>query len=152
MLACNKNSIPPTNSGTTTHNIADTGKEGDYPSTITVLINGAPMQVTSIGYNRGDGFFNFSAMNSLQKVDVNCFWFYQQSRWSFQYSDSINYSTRPDSLTQWQSIRASNYGTVNFDCCDAPLTDSLVEGEYAGTFLQGKATLNIGGDFHLVFQ
>jgi hypothetical protein len=126
-------------------------KVNNSPSDISVSIDNTPMAVTAVSYDRSSGTFNFSAWNKLQKVDVYCFWFYQQSRWNYQYSDSINYSTRPDTVTNWTTTRAIDWGEVYFDCCQAPLTDTLITGTYSGNFLNGKQGLTIKGDFHLLF-
>ncbi len=155
-LSCNKQTVSPVTPPKTTPGFDSAAlfnmtPEGNYPSAITVFVNHAAMPVTAIKFNRSTGSFNFSAQNKLQKVDVNCFWFYQQSRWSFQYSDSINYSVRPDTLSDWYTRRAITWGDVYFDCCDAPLTDSLVEGGYSANFGTAKDSLIIDGRFHLVF-
>jgi len=121
-------------------------------SDITVLVNNVSIPVTAINFDRSGSTFNFTAQNSLQKVDVRCFWFYQQSRWNFQYSDSINYSSRADTLSQWNTVRAINYGDVNFACCYAPLTDSLVKGDYNGNFYDGENGFNVKGNFSLYFK
>lgn len=68
------------------------------------------------------------------------------------FSDSITYSTRPDTLTAWYTRRANNWGTVDFAAVYAPLTDSLVKGTYSGDFTEGKEPLTISGDFYLVFK
>jgi len=134
------------------------------PASISVAVNGTPIAVTGISYDRSgstDGDFNFSAWNPLQRVDVYCFWFYEQSGYNYQFSDSINYSTRPDTLTAWTTTRATNWGQVNFDCCVAPLADSVIPGEYSGNFLPANAAneksvtgtqgLTITGNFYLLF-
>ena len=154
IISCNKQSSQPAGSSNGNTAVAatnDTAKEGSYPSKIRVFVNDVAIPVTSIHYNRSTGSFNFSAGNSLKKVDAKCFWFYQQSRWSYQYSDSITYATRPDTLTTWTTTTATNRGNVTFDCCNAPLTDSLVEGEYTGSFVSNKNNIIVKGDFHLVF-
>jgi hypothetical protein len=160
-VACSKQSATP---GNTTPGSGSTGNTQSRTPTISVALNNTPMTVTGISYNRSGstyGDFNFSAWNPLQKVDVYCFWFYEQSGFDYQFSDSINYSTRPDTLTAWTTTRASNWGDVNFDCCVAPLQDSVIPGEYSGNFVVGNASggksagtgqgLTITGNFYLLF-
>jgi hypothetical protein len=128
--------------------------------------------VTGISYDRTGsttgttssttGTFNFSAWNALQRVDVYCFSFYEQSGFNYQFSDSINYSSRPDSLTAWTTVRAANWGTVTFDCCVAPLTDSAIAGDYSGNFASANPDfskntgnvqdLTVSGNFNLLFN
>ncbi|PWT97337.1 MAG: hypothetical protein C5B52_14060 [Bacteroidetes bacterium] len=123
------------------------------PSSITVSINGDPMKVTSISYDRSSSTFNLSAQNSLQKVDVYCFHIYGSSGLNYQYQDSLNYSVRDDSLSAWYTTRATNYGRVDFDCCAFPVADSIVAGNFSGLFaLEGKDDLSVVGNFYLVFK
>lgn len=122
-------------------------------SSISVFVNGNPLNITSIKYDRSSSTFNFTAQNLFQRVDVYCFRFYESSRWNYQYQDSINYSVRADSLSDWLTTRANNWGSVYFDCCYAPLEDSVVTGEFSGLFsLEGKDDFTVGGNFHLVFK
>lgn len=146
--ASSQNSLPLTY---TSHSTAP----GDIAklSSISILINGTPLGVTSINYNRSNSTFNFTAQNNLQKVDAYCYRFYENSRWSFQHQDSINYSERKDTVSAWNTQTAANWGSVYFDCCYAPLADSLVAGEYSGIFsLEGEEDMNIAGNFHLIFR
>ena len=134
-------------------------------ASVSFLVNGNPLAVTGITYDRTGsttGTFNFSAWNALQRVDVFCFSFYEQSGFNYQFSDSINYSTRPDSLTAWTTTRAVNSGTVTFDCCVAPLADTVIAGEYSGNFtsassgvdknLSNAQALTVSGSFNLLFD
>lgn len=152
--ACSKQSaapdpVPPGNSNPAGGIVNSSDKTN--PSAISVRVNQIPINVNSIRFDRDGADFNFTAGNQLQKVEVRCFWFYQQSRWNFQYSDSITYFRRPNTLTTWSGIRAIKWGDVNFDCCYAPLTDSLVTGEYTADFPEGKGSFTVSGGFHLVF-
>jgi len=149
--ACNKNSSEPVNSANTATNNPLTARP-NKTSAVSVSINNACMQVTSINFNRGSSTFNFSVENKLQKIDVNCFWFYQQNWASYQYSDSINYSVRTDTLSPWTTQRATGYGNVYFDCCTLYLTAPEVSGEYNGNFSLGKDKLAITGKFDLLFK
>ena len=152
LIACNKETATTNNSsnpGSTTQN---DGSASNHTSTISFFINDEPVAVTAISYDRSGSTFNFTAGNSLKKAEVRCFWFYQQSGFNFQFSDSINYCYRADTLSNWSSIRAINYGNVNFDCCEGPLTDSPIEGDYSGDFADGKNTLKINGSFKLFFK
>jgi hypothetical protein len=163
-LACTKQSSP----GSPGNNAPGTGTGGSQhqprPASISVAVNNVPMAVTGISYDRSGstyGNFNFSAWNPLQKVDVYCFRIYEQSGFNYQFSDSINYSTRPDTAAGWQTTRAINWGDVNFDCCVAPLQDTVIPGEYTGNFLTGDASggkfagtqqgLTVTGNFYLLF-
>lgn len=121
---------------------------------ITVLINGQPMNVTAISFSRSGSTFNFSAWNNLQRLDAYCFWFYGTSGFNYQYSDSINYSTRPDSLAPWATRTALNTGDVRFDCCSYPVRDSIVNGNYSAPFGTGgkEFGFTITGNFHGLFQ
>jgi len=148
LTACHKDSGTPNNNSPAGVSTGTPTKQ----SNISVVINDQPIQVTNISYNRSGGSFNFTAQNSLQKVDVNCFHFYEQSWASFMYSDSIIYSTRPDSVTAWYSRTAINGGDVYFDCCTAPLQDPDITGNYYGNFKLGKDSLVIKGDFDLLFK
>jgi len=166
IFSCNKQTATPvelgsnpSGSGTT----PATSRQGGPAASVSFLVNGNPLPVTGISYNRTGsttGTFNFSAWNALQRVDVYCFSFYEQSGLNYQFSDSINYSTRSDSLGAWATVRAVNWGTVNFDCCAAPLTDSVIPGEYSGNFASGDAGKNPGdspgltvsGSFNLLFN
>ena len=147
LTACNKNETVP--AGDTGSN--NTGSQNNTPA-ISVFVNDSPINVNSITYGRSSSTFNFSAQNNLQKVDVKCFWFYQQNWGNFQYSDSINYSERADTDSKWNTIRAIGYGNVHFDCCSAPLTDHSVSGNYSGIFLDGKIDLTVNGKFQLLFK
>ena len=152
IVSCSKQDTTPPAAGNNGNGSSTSGAPKPS-SAISVSIDGQPMTVTGSSKGRGSSTFEFSAWNSLQKVDVRCFWFYQQSGFNYMYSDSINYSTRPDSLSPWYTIRARNYGDVYFDCCMAPLTDSLVTGNYSGDFAPTpKQSLRIKGNFHLVFK
>ena len=154
LLSCGKQTSSPSgNTNNTNH--TQTGNGGSPAATgsfISVFVNKDSIPVTSIHYNRGGSYFNFSAENPNKKVDVYCFWFYQQSGFNYQYSDSINYSTRPDTASAWFTTSAINGGTVNFDCCMGPLTDSPVSGDYSGDFSTGKTPLTVHGKFWLVFK
>lgn len=150
LCACSKNSDTPNNNTTTG---TSTGGTQTKQSAISVLINNQPMAVSSIDFNRNGGSFNFTAQNALQKVDVTCFHFYEQSWASFMYSDSIVYSTRPDSLSAWNSTTApNNANDVYFNCCTAPLQDPDISGTYNANFNVGKGALEIKGDFDLLFK
>jgi hypothetical protein len=166
IFSCNKQTATPvelgsnpSGSGTT----PATSPQGGPAASVSFLVNGNPLPVTGISYNRTGsttGTFNFSAWNALQRVDVYCFSFYEQSGLNYQFSDSINYSTRSDSLGAWATVRAVNWGTVNFDCCAAPLTDSVIPGEYSGNFASGdpgknpgdSPGLTVSGSFNLLFN
>jgi hypothetical protein len=160
-IACSKQASTPGNAAPGSGN---TSKTQSRPASISVALNNTPMTVTGISYNREGsmyGDFNFSAWNPLQKVDVYCFWFDEQGRGNYEFSDSINYSTRPDTLAAWTTTRATNWGDVNFDAGVAPLQDSVIPGEYSGNFLIGNASggksagaeqgLAITGNFYLLF-
>lgn len=121
------------------------------PSFINVTVNDLPMEVKAIHYNRGGASFNFSAENPLQKVDVYCFRFYGRSGFNYQYSDSINYSSRPDTLAAWFTRRAANWGDVSFDCCAFPITDAVISGNFSGTFPDTKSVTTVKGNFQLKF-
>jgi hypothetical protein len=170
IFSCNKQSAAPPGSGS---NVYGPGASGGSSSqgtagpaaSISFLVNGNPLPVTGISYDRTGsttGTFNLSAWNALQRVDVYCFSFYEQSAFNYQFSDSINYSTRTDSLATWTTVRAVNWGTVNFDCCVAPLTDSVIPGEYSGNFASGNPGpgknpgnvpgLTVSGNFNLLFD
>jgi hypothetical protein len=152
LSACNKTAAPTApNSTFATMPTSGSAAACTRPSFVTVSLDNVPMQVTAINYNRTGGNINLSAFNPLQKVDVYCFWFYEQSGFNYQFSDSINYSTRPDTLTAWSSTRATDWGGVSFDCCTAPLKDSLITGNYSGTFSLAKKPLIISGNFYLHF-
>lgn len=170
IFSCNKQSATP--AGPTSNpndpgaavGSSSQGTAGTVAS-VSFLVNGNPLAVTGISYDRTGsttGTFNFSAWNCLQRVDVYCFSFYEQSGFNYQFSDSINYSTRSDSLAAWTTVRAINWGTVNFDCCAAPLVDSVIPGEYSGNFPNGNSGLNknqedasgltVTGNFNLLFD
>ena len=152
ITGCNKQESIPGTTNTPSGNGSNSGQPSTKPSGITVRLNDSAINVTHIEYNRSSGSFDFTAGNSLKQVDVKCFWFYQQSWGNYQYSDSINYSWRTDSLLPWQTIRAINYGNVSFDCCTAPLTDPLVSGNYSGQLSFGKSNLTVSGTFRLHFK
>ena len=118
---------------------------------ITVIINRNSMQVTAIHYDRSTGSFNFTAQNKLQKVDVYCFHFYQSSGFNYQFSDSINYSVRQDTLSTWYTRRATNWGDVFFDCCQGPLTDKIITGNFSALFDNDESKLTLNGNFRLIF-
>jgi hypothetical protein len=134
-------------------------------ASVSFLVNSNPLVVTGISYDRTGsttGTLNFSAWNALQRIDVYCFSFNEQSGFNYQFSHSINYSTRPDSLTAWSTVRAVNWGTVTFDCCVAPLTDSVIAGDYSGNFASANPYLSkntgnaqdltVSGNFNLLFN
>jgi hypothetical protein len=120
-------------------------------ASISFFINNNPMRVTGIDYNRSNSTVNFSAWNSLQRVDAYCFWFYGTSGFNYQFSDSMTYSTRPDTLSAWTTIRATNWGDIRFDCCMAPWKDSPVSGLDTAIFAMNKQSLTITGNFYLPF-
>ena len=151
ITACSKENANPeyNNNNTSTGTSSNTHTDS---STITVFINDAPMDVTTIEYNRSGSTFNFLARNSFQKLEVNCFYFYQQSGFNYMYSDSITYATRSDSLADWNTITAKPAAdTVEFNCCIAPLTDKVVKGNYGAGFSSGKDELKVRGSFNLKF-
>jgi len=139
--------VAPGNGGGSSGNLPAAAK----PSSITVLVNGEAIPVTSIDFARTGSTLHFSAGNQLQRVDAYCFWFYGTSGFNYQYSDSVNYSTRPDSAGAWNTRRAIAYGDVYFDCCSFPVKDSVVEGNYSGKFSTGKEELTVSGIFHLFY-
>jgi hypothetical protein len=169
IFSCNKQSATPVELGA---NFSGSGAAGGSPqgtvgttASVSFQVNGSPVAVTGISYNRAGstaGTFDFSAWNALQRVDVYCFCFYEQSGFNYQFSDSINYSTRPDTFSAWTSVRAINWGTVNFECCVAPLQDTVIPGEYSGNFATGNpglsknpgdlADLTVSGNFNLLFD
>ena len=155
--ACNKNgNSPSSNNGNNANsgngNISGGAVTNGPKPTVTVNINDKPMLVTGVSFNRNSGSFNFTAENSLQKVDFYCFHFYQQSWASYLYSDSINYSTRNDSIANWNTITAKRIDGVYFNCCAAPLTDPAVDGYYKADFYNGKEDFVITGDFNGYFK
>jgi hypothetical protein len=170
ILSCNKQSATPGGSGFSPYGPGASGGSSSQGTAQTVasvsfLVNNNPLVVTGISYDRTGsttGTFNFSAWNALQRVDIYCFSFNEQSGFNYQFSDSINYSTRPDSLTAWTTVRAVNWGTVTFDCCVAPLTDSVISGDYSGNFASGNPDLSknagdmpgltVNGNFNLSFN
>jgi len=153
LFACNKHDdtpgTPASGGGSVSQNLPAAVK----PSSITVLVDGVAIPVTSIDFSRTDASLRFSAGNQLQRVDGYCFWFYGTSGFNYQYSDSLNYSTRPDSLSAWDTRRAVSYGDICFDCCSFPVKDSVVDGNYSGKFgSSGKEPgLTVSGVFHLLF-
>jgi hypothetical protein len=170
LFSCNKQSVTPAGPGFNPYGPGAAGGNSSQGaagtvSSVSFLVNGSPLAVTGISYDRTgstSGTFNFSAWNALQRVDVYCFSFYEQSGFNDQFSDSINYSTRSDSLAAWSTIRAVNWGTVNFECCAAPLIDSVIPGDYSGNFANGNAGLDknlsnapdltVSGNFNLLFD
>lgn len=149
-FACTKETDP---SFPVSGNSSSTTGNNSQPrlASISVFINSNPMKVTGISYNRSTSTVNFSAWNSLQRVDAYCFWFYGTSGFNYQYSDSITYSSRPDTLSAWTTIRATNWGDVSFDCCMAPWKDSPVSGADTAFFAMGERSLAISGNFYLPF-
>ncbi len=152
-LACAKSAAPadPGDGGSSSGPGSSGTPVQSHPASISVFINNTPMTVTGISYTRAGNTVNFSAWNSLQKVDAYTFWFYGTSGFDYQYSDSINYSTRPDSLSAWSTIRASGGGEVYYDCCMAPWKDSPVSGVDTAIISQGKENTTITGRFYLPF-
>jgi len=169
LFSCNKQSVTPAGPGFNPYGPGAAGGNSSQGtagtvSSVSFLVNGSPLAVTGITYDRTGsttGTFSFSAWNALQRVDIYCFSFYEQSGFNYQFSDSINYSTRPDSLTAWTTSHAVNWGTVNFDCCAAPLTDSVIPGDYSGSFASDNPDLiknqsnvqglTVSGNFNLLF-
>jgi hypothetical protein len=169
LFSCNKQSVTPAGQGSNPNDpgLADGSPQGSAGTVASVsfLVNGNPLAVTGITYDRTGsttGTFNFSAWNALQRVDVYCFSFYEQSGFNYQFSDSINYSTRPDSVASWTTVHAVNWGSVSFDCCVAPLTDTVIAGGYSGNFenansgpdknLSNMPALTVSGNFNLPFD
>ena len=166
-LSCNKQSTPPATPGSDPSAPGSGGSpfSNSAPAaSVSVQVNGTPLAVTGISYNRTectDGDLSFSAWNALQRVDVYCFYFYEQNGFNYQFSDSINYSTRPDTVTGWTTVRAINWGDVNFACCVAPLKDTVIFGQYSGNFAAGNSGsgkqpgdqqgLVVSGNFNLLF-
>ncbi|HXB90947.1 MAG TPA: hypothetical protein VNU72_01600, partial [Puia sp.] len=70
-LACAKSEAPadPGNGGSSTLPGGSATPVQNHPAYITVFINNTPMTVTGISYTRSASTVNFSAWNSLQKVD-----------------------------------------------------------------------------------
>ena len=149
ILSCGKKNLPSPNIGGGTN--PRNGSPSKDTSFISVSIGGVPMQVTKIQYNRSTGTFNFTAQNDVQKIDAYCFYFYGQTALNYQYSDSLNYSTRANVASNWTSVRAINWGTVDFDCCAWPLSDKVITGNFSGQFLIGEVQGTINGNFHLIF-
>jgi hypothetical protein len=154
MAACSKQTTTP--DAVAPANSTGAVSVGAAPDTswVTVQVNGVPMTVTTTNFSRCSSTFNFSAGNSLQRLDTYCFYFYGTSMMNYQYSDSINYSTRPDTASPWTTITASNSTSVYFTCCGMPVTDSVINGNYTALFSIGAKTagLSISGDFHGIFQ
>ena len=154
LFGCGKQMDNPGSSGAGANSGPGTGQlqpEAVKPSSITVLVDGAPITVNFIDFSRAGSSLRFSAGNQLQRVDAYCFWFYGTSGLNYQYSDSINYSTRSDTLSAWNTRRAIDYGNVYFDCCSFPVKDSVVNGTYSGKFGTGKQDMTVSGVFHLLF-
>lgn len=154
LFACSKQGDSPAASTTDSNSSGNSGSTSSpvKPPSITVLVDGTPIPVTSINYSRTGSTFRFSAGNQLQRVDAYCFWFYGTSGFNYQYSDSLNYSTRMDSLSAWNTRTAIGYGDVYFGCCSFPVKDSAVDGTYSGKFSTGKTELTVNGAFHLLFH
>jgi hypothetical protein len=167
LYSCNKQSAIPTGPAFNPYGPAGANPQGtaETIASVSFVVNGNPLPVTSIAYDRAGtstGTFNFSVWNALQRVDVYCFSFNEQSGFNYQFSDSINYSTRPDSLSEWSTVGAVNSGTVTFDCCAAPLTDTIIAGGYSANFASANPVpaanadivqpLTVNGKFNLLFD
>ena len=108
------------------------------------------MRVTSIQYDRSSSTVHFSAENDLQKVQVYCYYFYGTSGLNYQFTDTITYATRTDTLSNWYTRTASNRSDVSFNCCMLPTKDTPVDGTFTILF-DGKAEPHINGTFHLKY-
>lgn len=148
---CKKDHAGSSSSSATNQSGTAVSKQPTDSSFINVAINDVPMKVTAIHYWRGGSALNFSAENTQEKVDVYCFRFSGQSGLNFQYSDSINYSTRANGLAKWATRRAVDWGRVDFDCCAFPLTGPVVKGAFSGNFGDYKYPVSITGNFNLKF-
>jgi hypothetical protein len=151
--ACSKQSASPQALGAGDQASVKSAAAAPDTSWVTVQVNGTAITVTALNFSRCSSTFNFSAGNSLQRLDAYCFYFAGSSGLNYQYSDSINYSTRPDTLTPWTTITAANSAEVSFACCAVPVADSIIDGSYQAPFYLGKTSgLTITGNFHAVFQ
>lgn len=150
--ACNKNSNSPSNSNNGNSNNGVGATPVSPTSAISVNINDKPMLVTGVSFNRNSGSFNFTAENSLQKVDFYCYHFYEPNWANYMYSDSINYSYRVDSVADWNTITAKRIDGIYFNCCAAPLIDPAVDGYYKADFYNGKENFIITGNFNGYFK
>ena len=118
---------------------------------VTVFIDNMPLVVSGFHFDRGGSWFDFSAWNSLQRVDGYVFRFYGSSGFNYQYSDSLNYSSRPDTASPWRTTRAIDWGDILFDGLTYAIGDSVVNGTYTGNFSSGKNKLVINSQFHGLF-
>lgn len=150
--ACSKNGNSPSNNTNSTSGTNSGAVPVSPKSAITVNINEKPMLVTGVSFNRSSGTFNFTAENSLQKVDFYCYHFYEPNWANYMYSDSINYSSRNNSLADWNTITAKRIDGIYFNCCAAPLIDAAVDGYYKADFYNGKEDFIITGDFKGYFK
>jgi hypothetical protein len=122
------------------------------------------MKITSLTFSRyGKGMgggMTITASNAFQKVTAETFNWYQQSPWSMMYTMQVSYFTRADSLADWGEThtrpvpRDDEVRYENF----LPLTDSVVTGNFSGSFngvggivKGGGSFITVKGNFQLVF-
>ncbi|MDO6432778.1 hypothetical protein Q4E93_19380 [Flavitalea sp. BT771] len=156
------------------HNDGPGGSSGPSPAppavpaapqtTVTVTINDTVMKITSLSYSRygsGEGGgMTITAANAFQKVMAKTFNWYQRSPWSMMYTMEVSYFTRADSLADWgedytrPAPRDDEVRYENF----LPLSDSVVRGDFSGTFngsggivKGGGNGIKVKGNFKLVF-
>jgi hypothetical protein len=148
LFSCKKNNG--SQGGTYQPPVQNPSPQHSDTSHIYVTINDKLMTVTLLQYNRSSSTVYFAASNSLQKVQVYCFRFYGSSGFNYQFSDSITYSTRTDTLSTWYTRTAGNKGDVYYNCCSLPTKDSPIDGNFTAPF-NDEGDIFIKGNFHLKF-
>ena len=158
LLACSKQNENPSGSGGN-NNSSGTPPPPSKPTTrVSILVDDSPMVITSLAYQRGSAQLSITATNATQKVTADVYNFYQTSAWNMMYTMEVSYFTRPDSLSGWgtgytrPAPRDDEVRFVNF----TPLKDSLVTGDFSGSFAPAIVTkldgpVTIKGSFQLVF-
>ena len=130
-------------------------------SSVGVNINGLPMAVTSLTYNRQSGGISgiwITASNDLQKVTAVASPFTEFGTSGYTCKMEVSYFTRPDKGSEW----AVSYPRVvprddkiMFNQC-APMRAKVLTGNFSGSFIESSGTkdehrLYVTGDFSLVF-
>lgn len=130
-------------------------------SSVTVSINGAPMTITSLTYNRHTGASAgvwITAANDLQKVTAVASPFTEFGSGGYTCKVEVSYFTRPDNVSAWgvsYPRPVPRNDKIMFNEC-TPLRSKILSGNFSGGFVEAAGTkdehnINVAGNFSLVF-
>ncbi len=130
-------------------------------SSVTVSINGMPMTITSLSYNRQTGGAAgvwITVANDLQKVTAVASPFTEFGAGGYTCKVEVSYFARPDNSSAWgvsYPRLVPRNDKIMFNEC-TPLRSKILSGNFSGSFVGSAGTkdehnINVTGNFSLVF-